>query len=104
MRRLLILIAIVIFLAAALFLTLTRQSKAQERCTAYAALTAHLAQKYGEHRAAMAAMANGLLAEWLTSENGTWTMLLIRPDGTACLFASGEGFQLMAKRGRDGRS
>lgn len=55
-------------------------------------LLALLAERYGEQPAG-AGIAAGNLVELLTRPDGaSWTILIIRPDGTACPAAAGEGW------------
>lgn len=55
-------------------------------------LLALLAERYGE-RPAGAGIAGGNLVELLTRPDGaSWTILIVRPDGTACPAAAGEGW------------
>lgn len=55
-------------------------------------LLALLAERYGE-RPVGAGVSSGHLVELLTRPDGaSWTILIIRPDGTACPAAAGEGW------------
>jgi len=41
----------------------------------------------------MGVSTNGSLVELYTSENGTWTLMLTRPDGVSCLIAAGQNWE-----------
>ena len=72
-------------------------------CDAYDAITKHLSTKYHEHRAATAVTANGVIMEILVSPDGTWTLIMVWPNGRACFYASGDGWQLVKQEpGTDG--
>ena len=62
-----------------------------EACAARDEVVAKLAQRFGETlRSAGLQRAEGLVEVYASERTGTWTILLIRPDGTACLLAAGE--------------
>jgi len=53
-----------------------------------------LASKYEEAPVAIGLTSAGGIMELLTSDKGrTWTLIVTRPDGLACLFAAGEGWE-----------
>lgn len=50
-----------------------------------------LAERYGETLQSMGMhQNNGLVEIYASDSTGTWTILLTRPDGTACLLAAGQ--------------
>lgn len=63
-----------------------------------------LAQKYAEAPRVSGLMANGQIMIITASEAGGFTVLIVTPDGLACMAASGEGFGLTEapKPGVDG--
>lgn len=61
---------------------------------AYAALS----DKYGEQRLFWGVAANGAIVEVWGSDRGTWTSLVAFPDGTVCMFASGEDYGIDTRR------
>ena len=71
---------------------------AQQRqlCAPRAALLEKLSQEFGEAPYAGAIDGAGNLMEILTGPNGTWTLLIVRPDKIACIVGSGEGWLLYA--------
>lgn len=53
-----------------------------------------LAEKYSESRQSIGLMDNGFMVEMYASEiSGTWTILVTRPTGVACLVASGQSYE-----------
>lgn len=55
---------------------------------------AQLASKYGERPIGMGVANTSALVEVLTTADGkTWTIIVTRPDGWACLVAFGEGWR-----------
>lgn len=53
-----------------------------------------LADDYGEARQHGGLVNDSLIAEvWVNDETGTWTLMLIDPDNTACMLASGQFWQ-----------
>lgn len=93
-------ISIVILLAIA-FLLLSAHfvAKAQSYCAPYDSVVGHLRDKYQEVRAVVAAGSNGTMMEILVSPKGTWTQIFVHPDGRACLYASGDGWQPAREKG-----
>ena len=65
---------------------------------------AGLAQKYAEAPRVSGLMADGKLMIITASEAGGFTVLIVTPEGLACMAASGEGFALTEapKPGVDG--
>ena len=62
-------------------------------CGDRAGIVKSLASKYGEAPVSMGVAANGSLLQVLASPDGeTWTVLLIRPSGIACIMATGENW------------
>ena len=62
-------------------------------CGPRKALTKKLEQAYGETRQGVGLTGGQVLFEVWTSEKGTWTLLLTRPDGKSCVMAVGEDWQ-----------
>jgi hypothetical protein len=74
-----------------------RAQPARPRCPAYGMLAAELGKSFGEAPIAHAfrddnlAPPGGVLVEFYTNpDTGTWTMVQIAPDGTACITAAGQ--------------
>ena len=66
-------------------------------CGTRDAALAYLARQYGERPRAIGLAANGQVVEVLASQSGSWTMLVTRPDGLACVVASGEAWETLPK-------
>ncbi len=56
-----------------------------------------LSSTYKEAPAAIGLASNGNVLEVLTSNGGTWTILVTRPGGMSCVVASGEGWEDVPK-------
>lgn len=59
-------------------------------CSAAGMLPDLLSRDYGERPAEQGVAGGALVQLWRNAETGTWTILLVRPDGTVCALASGE--------------
>ena len=57
----------------------------------------HLSRGYSEAPAAMGLVSNGAVLEVLVSTNGTWTIIVTRPDGMSCVVAAGEAWEDVPK-------
>ena len=86
------------FLAAAFLLVtvlspLARPATAQEVCILRDAAFQHLEQQYGEHPVGRGlAQAGKTMVELLTSDQGTWTIVITNVKGETCVLASGEAW------------
>lgn len=63
-------------------------------CAERAAVVAELA-RYDERPAMRALTERGQVIEIFASPGGTWTAVATRPDGTSCVVALGQGFEVM---------
>lgn len=71
-------------------------------CAAPGVLPGLLVREYGE-AAERQGVADGALVQlWRNLETGSWTILLIAPDGSACALASGEDWMLAEPLRGDG--
>ena len=65
---------------------------AQIACLPRAEIAAALLAEFGERPAVLGLMASGSLLELFVAPAGaTWTVIVIRPGGAACMIASGTG-------------
>lgn len=92
--------------AAALLAMSIQPAAAQHVCAARADIVKSLQQEYEETPNAMGMSDNGAVIEVLSARDGkTWTILMTTPDGTSCVVATGEMWELMpeqvAKAGND---
>jgi len=78
-------------LAVAMFMALAFGSPvmAQTKCGDKETMERRLSEKFGESRRGIGFDGIYLVALWASSESGSWTILLIRPNGIACIGASG---------------
>lgn len=60
-------------------------------CGKRAEIVAALQKRYGESAAGVGIAGENRVVElWSSAETGTWTLLMTRTDGVACMMASGE--------------
>jgi hypothetical protein len=84
---LLVRIAVAIGLAAA---TPVAEAQTRSACAERAQVVTRLAEKYGETLQSMGLHQSDAVMEiYASEETGTWTILVTRPDGQACLIAAG---------------
>ncbi len=62
-------------------------------CGDYREIVRQLAEKHGERAAGRGLSASGNLVELLRAEDGGWTLLMVLPNGRACLMSMGEAWQ-----------
>jgi hypothetical protein len=63
-------------------------------CAERSTVIARLAERYGETLQSLGLQTNSSILEVYASEaTGTWTILLTRPNGVACLVASGQAWE-----------
>jgi hypothetical protein len=89
-------------LAASLVLALVSATPAlaQTLCGDRSEFLKQLDRSYGEHTEALGIAANGAVLEVLTSEKGSWTILVTSPKGTTCVVATGESWETVHKIAR----
>jgi hypothetical protein len=79
------------FAAAVLLFASPALSQTQMPCADRADVVSRLAERYGETLQSMGLNQNNTILEvYASEETGTWTILLSRADGTACLVAAGQ--------------
>lgn len=62
-----------------------------------------LKRKYDELPVSFAVVTNGNLLEVLTSQDGeTWSLIVTKPDGTACLLSTGENWRKLEPQWGEG--
>ncbi len=67
-----------------------------ENCAPHASVVMQLAEKYGEMRQSIGLAQNNQLVEVFASlQTGSWTIIVTRPTGIACMVAAGENFELV---------
>lgn len=65
-------------------------ASAQANCATDAQMKEILAGKYGESIAAQGLSLSGYIVQfWANTDTGTWTAVIVGPDGTACIADQG---------------
>jgi hypothetical protein len=80
-------------ITAAIAATTFTGSFANPVCGDRTMLIRTLSDRYHEAPKSMGLSADGAVVEILASTAGSWTILITRPDGLACLMASGESWE-----------
>lgn len=60
-------------------------------------LVNHLGQAYAEAPSNTGLAATGNLVEVLTSEEGSWTILVTEPNGVTCVVAAGDNWETLPR-------
>jgi hypothetical protein len=69
------------------------QTAGTPMCAPRADIVSQLEKKYGETRRGAGLQNRGAVTEvFASAETGTWTIIVTRPDGTACAVAAGEAW------------
>ena len=68
-------------------------ARAQTLCGERSNFLSHLGKNHQEAPTAMGLTSTGKIIEVLTSENGSWTIIITDPDGNSCLVAAGEAWE-----------
>ena len=68
-------------------------AEAQIICGSSDAMIERLEKSYDESQTGLGLHASGALYEIWTSDAGTWTLLITRPYGMACIVADGQHWQ-----------
>ncbi len=66
---------------------------AQAICNSRSNFLDNLGKRYAESPTAIGLVSNGSVLEVLSSENGSWTIIITQPNGTTCMVASGESWE-----------
>ena len=84
------------FIGAVIASCFITQATAQQnrQCDDRDRIVEGLASIYGESRQMIGLVKNGVLEVYGSLETGTWTITVTDPDGTMCLIASGQNFEL----------
>jgi len=79
-----------LILASALIATSASNAFAMSNCGDRDHVIASLSDKYSERHIASGFQSEaGLMEIWASDADGSWTILLTRPDGQTCVMASG---------------
>jgi hypothetical protein len=75
----------------------TQIAHSAPQCDSRAAVTALLADRYGETRRALGLAGEAAVMELFASDTtGTWSITMTLPDGRMCLMASGAGYEALS--------
>ena len=85
----------VIAAIAASFIWASEAAQAQMPCGKRDGMVRLLSEKYGETRRSMGlAEGRGMVELYASEETGSWTILITSPQGTTCMMAAGQAFQV----------
>ena len=74
-------------------------ARAEPPCASHEAVSKQLEQRHAEVPVAMGLAASGKLLQVFASADGaSWTVVLIEPDGTSCIAASGQYWQTVTEK------
>lgn len=90
-------IAALATVAGAAAATPAASQQQQMVCGERAHLVRHLGAAYDEAPANLGLAATGNVVEVLTSEQGTWTILVTEPNGVTCVVAAGENWESLPR-------
>jgi hypothetical protein len=73
-------------------------ASAQQVCGKRADFVTRLDATFKERPAGVGLVNNGTVIEVLTSQKGSWTILMTRTNGVSCVVASGEAWESVSKQ------
>jgi hypothetical protein len=73
-----------------LALLVATSAHAQQQCGPRDEVISMLAERFGEELRSVGLSPRGIVEIYSSEETGTWTILMNRTDGLACLLASGQ--------------
>ena len=76
---------------------LAPSASAQTLCGERQNFISHLGKNHHEATTAMGLTSSGKVIEVLTSEKGSWTIIVTNPDGRSCLIAAGEDWEAIER-------
>lgn len=81
---------------AAVLALLTSPALAQQpaACGDRESVVARLKEKFHESPTGFGMTGGGAVMELMTSDSGSWTLILSFPNGRSCLMATGDGWEL----------
>ena len=68
-------------------------SVAQVQCAAYKQMVGLLTKKFSEAPLAMGTVNEDRLMQLFVSEGGSWTIIVTKADGMACILAAGQNWE-----------
>lgn len=95
-------LGLVLALAGCLLLALCAPARAQQVCATRSQIVEGLFNSFGERPVGFGATGGAGVVELLTSESGSWSLILTMPNGNACLIATGSNWETYGhKPGKD---
>ena len=67
---------------------------AEKRCGLRDQMAEVLLRQYDEHPIEKVLSITGIAHEWFASPSGSWTVLMVLPDGVSCAIAAGDSKSL----------
>ena len=89
------------FAAALTVIGFSVSASAQAICGERQNFISKLGERHAENPRAIGLASNGTVLEILTSEKGSWTIIMTRPNGSACMVASGQSWEVLPILSRD---
>ena len=77
--------------------TTSTPSMAQLMCGKRIEVVNNLRTNYQETVTNIGLVNNGLVLEVLSSKSGTWTILVTKPNGVACVMATGDAWEIIER-------
>ena len=84
-----------LLVAAALAPALVSSASAQARCGPRAEIVKTLGETFKEAPIGIGITQPGQVIELFASSSGSWTMVVTNPNGTSCLIAAGENWDMV---------
>lgn len=89
---------IIFLLTATLAAPGARAQQTNPLCDARTSILMTLNGRFDEQPSARGLASNGAVLEVLSSQDGTWTIIVTTPDGLSCMMASGKYWQEVATK------
>jgi len=86
------------FLASTIPTATAEAQTARPQCADRGSVLAQLAQKYHEAPVNMGLTNAGAVLEILTSDGGTWTVVVTTPSGVSCMIAAGQHWEPVERK------
>lgn len=87
---------ILLAVAVLILIGIATQGKAQQNCGPVENIFASLSSQYGERPVAMGLSSQVQIQVWANESTGTWSIVVVSPNGGACLVAEGENYETIA--------
>lgn len=92
-------LSLAVLLGGGAFLALAMDiTNAQTMCGERREVVANLEKTYSEVPVSIGLASNGAIIEILAAEDGSFTIILTKPNGLACVMAAGESWENLPKR------